>query len=103
MVYTPDMEFEWDDSKNQRNAEKHFITFEEATTIFAGEVLTVADERYDYGEPRFLSLGELRIGEAVVIVVVHTERQKRVRLISARKASRKERRRYYDHVHRGTP
>ncbi len=96
--------FEWDDHKNRSNTEKHLISFEEAQTIFDGDVLTVEDARFSYGEQRFLSLGELTLlGGAVVILVVHTERGAKTRIISARKASRKERKRYDDYIHRGTP
>ena len=95
------MEFEWDDEKNRINEEKHLITFEEASAIFAGDVLTFIDDRFDYGETRLISFGELYLADVeatVVIVVVHTERSGRVRIISARRASRKEREAYYEHV-----
>lgn len=97
------MSFEWDEDKNRRNTEKHLITFEEARSIFTGEVLTVEDDRFDYGETRYISYGELVIAETVVIAVVHTERGKNTRIISARKASRSERRMYHEHIDRGTP
>ena len=96
------MNFEWDEAKNQSNIRKHLISFEEAQTIFDGEVLTIVDDRFHYREERYLSLGELVLaGGSIIIAVVHTERGEQTRLISARKANRRERRRYYEHIHRG--
>lgn len=89
-------EFEWGDEKNAINVEKHRISFEEAVAIFDGPVLTSVDDRFDYGEVREISIGFL--GDTVVLSVTHTERGKRKRLISARKASRAERRMFYDYL-----
>jgi uncharacterized DUF497 family protein len=83
--------FEWDESKNRRNVEKHDVGFDIASGIFEGPVLTFSDARNDYGETRRISIG--RIGDAM-LVVVHTDRGKATRLISARRANRKERRLY---------
>ena len=96
------MEFEWDETKNRSNIKKHLISFEEAQTIFEGEVLTVADDRFHYSEERYISLGELVLAEgSLIIAVVHTERGERTRLISTRKANRRERKQYYEYIHRG--
>jgi uncharacterized protein len=86
------MQFEWDDAKDRANEAKHGIGFLEVVRVFAGRCLTVADNRKSYGEPRFVSVGKL--GDAVIVVVVHTPRNGRIRLISARLASARERRRY---------
>jgi len=64
--------------------------------VFDGPVLTAYDGREDYGEPRFVTTGSL--GTSVVVVVVHTDRSSRIRLISARKANRHERKRYYAYL-----
>ena len=88
--------FEWDEEKDRANRAKHGIGFEEASTVFDGPVFTAPDEHEDYGEERFISVGCL--GSLIVVVVVHTDREGRVRLISARKASRKERQAYYEHL-----
>lgn len=90
------MEFEWDSGKEAANREKHGISFDEAKEIFDGLVYTAVDDRADYGELRKISIGSLDM--AVVITVVHTDRNGKTRLISARKANRKERRTYYDHI-----
>ena len=91
-------EFEWGDEKNATNLKKHGISFEEAIAIFDGPVLTNVDDRFDYGEIREISIGFL--GDTVVLSVTHTERDQRKRLISARKASRAERRMFYDYLER---
>jgi uncharacterized DUF497 family protein len=88
-------EFEWDQEKNRTNLAKHGVSFEEVRAIFDGPVFTAPDDRRDYGEERFISYGQL--GTLVVAVVVHTSRGGPIRLISARKASRKERQAYYEH------
>ena len=89
-------EFEWDEAKSRTNRAKHGISFEEAKAIFDGPVFTALDDRFDYEEDRFISYG--RLGPLVVVVVAHTERDGRIRLISARKASRRETQAYYEHL-----
>ncbi len=90
------MEFDWGHAKNEANLEKHDISFDEAIHIFDGPTLTRADDRQDYGENRDISLGAL--SPDAVLVVVHTERRDKIRLISARKANRRERKMYYDYL-----
>ena len=90
------MKFDWGHAKNEANLEKHGISFDEAKHIFDGPILTRADDRQDYGENRDISLGAL-LPDAV-LVVVHTERGDKIRLISARRANRRERKLYYDHL-----
>jgi uncharacterized DUF497 family protein len=90
------MPFDWDPSKNDANLNKHGISFDEARNIFDGPILTRVDDRQDYGENRSISLGAL--SRDVVLVVIHTERGDTIRLISARKANRRERKVYDDHL-----
>lgn len=90
------MEFEWDPGKNRANLAKHGISFDEAKNIFDGPILTRSDDRAEYGENRDISLGAL--WPDGVLVVVHVERGETIRLISARKANRRERKVYYDHL-----
>ena len=90
------MEFEWDEKKNQINITKHKISFEEAVEIFNKPVLTISDNRKDYGETRKISVGSIQ--EIVIIVVVHTNRNQKNRIISARTANQKERKKYYAHL-----
>ncbi|MEH2273754.1 MAG: BrnT family toxin [Nostoc sp.] len=94
------MKFEWDKNKNQQNIQKHGISFEEATQIFDGVVFTSIDERYDYEEIREISIGSIQ--GVVIITVAHTDRNGKIRLISARKATPKERRTYYEYLAQST-
>ena len=83
--------FEWDPAKNAANRTKHGISFEEAIEIFDGPVLSGADDIH--GEARERSYGLIK--EVVVVCVVHTERGAARRIISARKATRKEREEFH--------
>lgn len=89
------MKFEWDWNKSQSNLRKHGISFEEASLIFEGTRLSWRDDRSDYGETRIVSIGLIR--QVVAVVVVHTDRQGNVRIISARLANQRERKRFNDH------
>ncbi|MEH2047910.1 BrnT family toxin [Nostoc sp.] len=89
-----------DKNKNQQNIQKHGISFEEATEIFDGVVFTSIDERYDYEEIREISIGSIQ--GVVIVTVVHTDRNGKIRLISARKATPKERRTYYEYLTQST-
>lgn len=92
--------FEWDEDKNLNNIGKHGVSFETASRIFEGFVFTVTDSRFDYGEVREISIGA--IGNLAVLTVVHTDRDGRKRIISARPASRSERKRYEDEIQKRT-
>jgi uncharacterized protein len=89
------MDFEWDDAKRLSNLQKHGIDFIDVPPLFDGEILTVEDTRYSYGEQRFITLGLL---QGRLIAVVHTERDDRIRLISTRKATKYEQRIYFDQL-----
>lgn len=69
--------YEWDDAKNARNTAKHGVSFYLARRIFDGPVLTLADNREDYGERREISIGIA--DEVAFLTVVHTDRSGRVR------------------------
>lgn len=86
------MKFEWDERKNKLNLAKHGISFAEASLIFAGRHLTVIDDRKDYSEVRHISIGS--IYDILIVVVVHTDRNNKTRIISARRANSKERRHF---------
>ena len=86
------MEYEWDEAKRLANLRKHEIDFIDATDVFDGDILTVEDDRYDYGERRFITFGLL---QGRVIAVVHTESNDCIRIISVRKATRYEQRVYF--------
>jgi len=86
------MEFEWDDDKYRQNIAKHGVRFEDAIRIFDGFTVDLPDDRFDYGEPREISIG--LIGGIAVVVVVHTDRAGKTRIISARPAVKAERKMY---------
>ncbi len=91
------MKFEWDENKNQINIEKHSIDFNDVKNIFQNERLTATDNRRDYGETRKISIGKI---VNHVCIAVYTERKNMVRIISARKANQRERRKYYEFIKR---
>ena len=87
------MQFEWDPDKAESNAAKHDVEFVEASTVFADPLeLTIQDPDHSSDEDRFLSLGISSKGR--LLVVSFTERSQRIRLISARPATPRERRQY---------
>lgn len=90
------MKFEWDETKNQANIRKHGVSFEIVKRIFEEPVLTWLDNRMDYGEDRYISVG--LVERTALIVVAHTDREGRTRLISARPASRRERQAYHERL-----
>jgi hypothetical protein len=88
------MEFEWDAEKAASNLAKHGVTFPEAMTVFGDPLESViADPDRSEDECRFLSMGLSAAGR-LLVVVAYTERQDRIRIISARKATPRERRQY---------
>ncbi len=91
------MQFEWDDEKEQINIKKHGIDFETASRVFKDENrLELYDEGHSEFEDRYITIGV--IDEiAYVIMVVYTEREEAIRIISARKATKQEREMYYDY------
>lgn len=93
--------FEWNAAKASENIRKHGISFEEVATIFLNDVLTVEDTS-SHGERREISLGALGDvpSATVVVCVVHTDRNGNIRIISARKATAREKRRYEAHFTR---
>ena len=85
--------FEWGPAKDEANRSKHGISFREAISAFMDPLsITVPDPDHSAEEERFLLLGENHKGQ--LLVVSHTDRQDRIRIISARKADRRERREY---------
>ena len=95
------MDFEWDEDKRLANLEKHGIDFLDARTIWTGQVLDPAAERVVEDEARPTALGTIGEDE-IVVAVVYTVRDGIVRLISARRARRNERKLYQDRFGRGS-
>lgn len=89
------MKFEWDETKRKSNIKKHGIDFLEAPMIFSGNTLTIEDDRYDYGEVRFVTFGVLCDR---VVSVIHTETEDTIRIISIRKATKNEEKEYFSQI-----
>lgn len=87
-----DEAFEWDDDKAAANLRKHGVTFEDARGVFRDPLaIELVDDREAYGEDRFVLIG---MTQSRVLVVVYVLRDRRNRIISARKAEPNERRAY---------
>ena len=87
------MEFEWDAAKAASNRQKHGVSFEEAMTVFADpNASTFFDRAHSGAEERYITIGISDKGR--LLVVSHTERNGKTRIISARKATKAEARNY---------
>jgi uncharacterized DUF497 family protein len=88
--------FEWDETKARSNARKHGVRFKDAMLVFADPYALVEQDRLEGGEYRWQTLG--LAGGIVLLLVAHTVRDEQegelIRIISARRATRKERKRY---------
>lgn len=89
------MIFEWDEAKRWANIRKHGIDFVDLEPLFDGETVTILDDRFDYGEDRFITLGLLN---GVVLVVVHKAPGLTIRIISARRAGKNEEKSYFKEI-----
>jgi uncharacterized protein len=81
------MRFAWDEEKRIANLKDHGLDFVDAEKVFSGLTFTVEDQRFDYGERRFITLGVL---DTVPVSIAHTEFEEEIRVISFRKAKRRE-------------
>jgi uncharacterized DUF497 family protein len=82
------VEFEWDDAKSDQNWRRRGFGFDYAAYVFDGPTIEAADERHAYGELRIRAIGQV---DQNILVVVYTDREQTRRIISARRANRKER------------
>jgi uncharacterized protein len=89
------MRFEWDENKRLANLSEHGFDFVDVSSVFDSDTITVEDDRYNYGEQRFITFG---LFQGRVIAVVHTENDDLIRIISVRKASRYEQQIYFEQV-----
>jgi uncharacterized DUF497 family protein len=95
------LRFEWDEAKNLSNRRKHGLSFEQACGVFLDPLYVSVQDRIEDGEPRWQTLG--LVEDLLLVTVAHTVKEERkqgsvevIRIISARQATRKERRRYED-------
>ncbi len=87
------MEFEWNLDKAKINLDKHRVSFQEAATVFSDPLsVTFPDPDHSIRENRYVIIGLSKLGQ--ILVVSHTDRGQNIRIISARKATRHERRFY---------
>jgi uncharacterized DUF497 family protein len=81
------MRFSWDEFKRQTTLKQRGVDFAHAEQVFMGPTFTFEDDRKDYGEQRWVTLGLLR---DKVVVIVHTESKDEIRIISMREANKNE-------------
>jgi hypothetical protein len=93
--YNKLMRFTWDEAKRLKNIEKHGIDFVDVPAMFDGDIFTIEDLRFEYGETRYLTFGLLKFR---VIVVAHTDEDDVIRIISARKATKNEEEQYFKEI-----
>jgi uncharacterized protein len=89
------MRMEWDEKKRRANLTKHGVDFADLMPVFNGLTISLLDDRYDYGEFRFITAGMLN---GFVLTVAHTETTEVIRIISARKATRYEEESYFKKI-----
>ena len=86
------MKFTWNPEKRLANLKKHGLDFADAHRVFSGQTQSFPDNRFAYGEMRYITVGLL--GD-MVVVIAHTESDKEIRIISMRKAERHEQELYF--------
>lgn len=89
------MRFSWSEAKRKSNLLDHGLDFVDAPRVFDGVTYTFEDDRLDYGEERLVTLGLL---DGIVVSVVHTESPRTIRVISFRKATRREQAIFFDSI-----
>jgi uncharacterized DUF497 family protein len=89
------MEFQWDEAKRRSNLHDHGIDFVGIEQVFEGETVTILDDRFDYGEERFVTFGSL---DGRVVAIAHTETGEVIRIISVRKATKNEEESYFKEI-----
>jgi hypothetical protein len=81
------MRIVWDEAKRGSNLRKHGFDFADAPEVFSSFTYTIEDDRFAYGERRFVTLGLLK---DTIVTIAHTETEEEIRIISMRKATRYE-------------
>ena len=85
----------WHEAKRRLNLRDHGIDFGDVEAVFEGETVTILDDRFDYGEQRFITFGLLA---GRVVAIAHTETNEVIRIISARKATKREENSYFKEI-----
>ena len=89
------MEFSWSEQKRALNLKEHGLDFVDAPSVFEGLTYTFEDDRFSYGEQRFVTLGLLA---GIPVSIAHTENDHEIRVISFRKATTREAKAYFSEV-----
>jgi uncharacterized DUF497 family protein len=89
------MRFTWSEARRKLNLGQHGFDFVDASKVFQGPTYTLEDDRFDYSEQRFVTLGIL---EELVVSIVHTETPRETRIISFRKATKHEQAIFFKNV-----
>ena len=90
-------DFEWDPRKAEANVQKHDVTFVEASSVFNDPLfITLLDSDHSENEERYITIGLSNKNR--LIMIAHAERANRIRIISARKATKNEEKRYFEEV-----
>ena len=89
------MEFTWSEAKRAANIKAHGLDLVDAASVFEGLTFTFEDDRFSYGEQRFVTLGLLA---GIAVSIVHTENEHEIRVISFRKATKRESQIYFDEI-----
>ena len=89
------MEFTWSERKRSLNLKEHGIDFIDARRVFEGLTYTFEDDRFSYGEQRFVTLGLLA---GIPVSIAHTENDHEIRVISFRKATSREAKIYFSEI-----
>lgn len=89
------MVFEWDKYMNISNIKKHGIDFNDSPKIISNPMVTKVDDRKDYNEKSWISLGRL---ENMIVILAYAKSGKNIRIISIRKANKMQRKIYYEHI-----
>lgn len=94
-IYNTAMKFTWNETKRSANLRQHGFDFADASEVFSETTFTFEDDRFDYGEQRYVTLGMLK---GTIVSIVHTETPQRIRIISFRKATRNEQIIYFKNI-----
>ena len=89
------MEFTWSETRRAANIRAHGLDFLDAESVFESVTFTFEDDRFSYGEQRFVTLGLLA---GIPVSVVHTENEHEIRIISFRKATNRESQIYFNEI-----
>ena len=89
------MRFTWSEAKRKSNLKNHGLDFRDAPKVFEGLTFTFEDDRFDYGEQRFVTLGLLN---GTPVSIVHTETADHIHIISFRKATKNEQIIFFENI-----